>query len=306
MKFSVGCFGLCIVAILVQQVPSIGIFMMLLLAPFWSVVLINLGFAALGVEAFTGAWPRWAIVFPVMWFGGYEFATTISHIEAWDAQRQIIAANDRVHLSWNPQSQDIVVYGGRSGIDQMSDEGLVVNYGVRRVIASSENSLRPSRSTELVPGPCPQTVVDEADGSKSIYLRAISGGMFTGERLKSTPDICTKNSQTQAAANGVELHFSPLQKQGGFVEIQTESILVRNGDASPMVLTAGSVQALSWLPIPIAGCFLNDGSSSWDCQYGFGREPTSKLFIDAEDVVARALGLTKMPLAKRYPQLNWN
>ena len=66
---------------LLQLFPYTGIFLMFALAPFWSVILVNVGFVSLALEAL--ARPRhilWLIA-PALYFGGYAGAAYLSHAE---------------------------------------------------------------------------------------------------------------------------------------------------------------------------------------------------------------------------------
>jgi hypothetical protein len=71
VRLSLACFIATAVVAALQWVPFTGIFLMFLMAPLWSVVLINLGFLAMIFEAVMGLIPRWAIVIPLLYFGGY-------------------------------------------------------------------------------------------------------------------------------------------------------------------------------------------------------------------------------------------
>ena len=58
-------FGWTGLVFVLQLIPFTGIFLMFLLAPFWSVVTLNLGFVALAYEAATGRVPRVWLLAPI-------------------------------------------------------------------------------------------------------------------------------------------------------------------------------------------------------------------------------------------------
>lgn len=66
--------------------------------------------------------------------------------------------------------------------------------------------------------------------------------------------------------------------------------------------------ALSWLPQPIAGCGLDSGAPAWRCFAQFNRERvvngSDGLGDPQENVITRALGMTKATFRERYA-VNW-
>ena len=79
-----GCFLLTVIIFALQLFPVTGIYMMFLAAPFWTMILINLGFGLMARDAWRDPAQRWLMILPLIWFGGYFVVTSVSH---WEAHR---------------------------------------------------------------------------------------------------------------------------------------------------------------------------------------------------------------------------
>lgn len=137
MLYSIRTFIAVAVIAAVQLVPIVGQLLMPLALPFWSVVLVNAAFILIAYEALTGRTGRWALVFPVLWFGGYAVATTVSHIHADQLLSEVRQANLRKIMAFDPQSQDLVLHlaGSDQTLGSLQPRTMVLNYRLERVFS---------------------------------------------------------------------------------------------------------------------------------------------------------------------------
>lgn len=94
---------------LVQHVPYLGVFLMILGAPLWSVVTINLGFLLMAKEAWDGTLPRAVVVLPFLYFSIYAGITIAGHKQLFRLRQEIAQNNQGVHVAFDPKQNDLVV-----------------------------------------------------------------------------------------------------------------------------------------------------------------------------------------------------
>jgi len=97
------------VVFLVQHFPPVGVFLMILGAPLWSVITINLGFVLMAKEAWEGGLPRAVVVLPLLYFSIYAGITIAGHWQLYQLRGEIAANNRSVHVAFDPQQNDLVV-----------------------------------------------------------------------------------------------------------------------------------------------------------------------------------------------------
>jgi hypothetical protein len=94
---------------LAQHLPIVGVFLMILGAPLWSVVTINLGFLLMAKETWDGALPRAAVVLPFLYFSIYAGITIAGHRQLFRLRQEIARNNQSVHVAFDPKQNDLVV-----------------------------------------------------------------------------------------------------------------------------------------------------------------------------------------------------
>jgi hypothetical protein len=105
-------FAATAVIFVLQLIPYTGLFLMFLMAPFWSVITVNAGFAHLAAEAYFGKIHKVWLILPIAWFAGYEAAALLSHRAAWQLDAQLKAENSRQTLNFNDIEQSLVFEQG--------------------------------------------------------------------------------------------------------------------------------------------------------------------------------------------------
>lgn len=312
-----GCFLLCIIVFLLQLVPYTGVFLMILGGPFWSVLLINMGFVLLARDSLTGAQPRWLIAFPILWFGGYLAVASLSHWQAHRFNAALATANSGKRVAWDRTTQDVVIEPGLndSGTGSgLTPETLVQSYGLNAAFEHTPgNPEQPYRSYQLVAETCPSgNVVSHDDGTATVYLNPVDGGYGTGRPMRWTRDLCFVGGPDRPARPTVLIRPGQIGKAStGLIQTERQDIAIVSASGPAISIHAGTAQPLSWLPLPILGCALVDSTSSWDCIEEFGRESLyhpgkTRTPNAAVDVVTNALGLALVPLTARDPSVTWS
>lgn len=138
LPWSLGFFALTLLVYLLQRFPFTGIFLMLVMAPFWSVVLVNLGFVGLGIEAAVGRVPRiWGLA-PILWFGGY-WAVLAAEDRIMAAERSRLAGVNAVaRFVHDPARHDIIVEKV-AGEDDYLASGLLQHHDIQAVYSVGDH-----------------------------------------------------------------------------------------------------------------------------------------------------------------------
>lgn len=306
----VTCFGVLAAALVLQLIPITGIFMMMLGGPFWSAVLINLGFALMARDALTGAASKWLLLPPLLWLGGYLAIAAVSHAQANRFISAIVSENSGVRLAFDPSREDLVIYSqNTSEVRGLSPEAFIQSYGLIRAYGVSQNNFNANWSEkketvykyQLVFSPCYGT-----GGSRADAIRDWGDGTEGAEVVAQS--LCLHSSEGAPQLPPVSIKAAPERKDTGLAVTASQEIRVERPGGEAAVLKAGWAQPLYWLPVPIIGCGLGDGH--WNCFASFKRE---RILIASKDptlnapndAVGRALGLRKAPIRERNPGLVW-
>jgi hypothetical protein len=97
------------IVFLIQQLPLVGVLLMILDAPLWSVVTVNLGFLLMAKEAWDATLQRAAIVLPCLYLSIYAGITIAGHWELFRLRHEIAQSNQSVHVAFDPKRNDLVV-----------------------------------------------------------------------------------------------------------------------------------------------------------------------------------------------------
>src|SRR4051812_16140122 len=102
---SLAIFAFAAIWIALQAIPIVGMFLFFLLAPLWSIVLINAGFLGIGAEAIAGRVPRVWLVLPIAWFGGYLLFAWHDHRALDELRAEIATGNAATHIPFDPSTE---------------------------------------------------------------------------------------------------------------------------------------------------------------------------------------------------------
>lgn len=277
------------IAYLLQLTPIIGVFLMILAAPYWSVILVNLGFLGIALEAGFGTTRRFWMILPILWFGGYAgWAATDRIILATETSklRQINAANAVMVGASGP----VIIDNDRYYDGQAMAVTLASRYAVSPVYVTT-TGLRKVRATTAYRfsrgGLCAGSIGD--DGPQ-ISRHALPGSR--GRR-----NGCVYSLQEDPPAQTVRISITHHPDPGSGLLASRTEMRMAGTSGSDMVFQTATGAPLPWIPRPILGCALNSGLSEWQCFHQFDRERSRDLLTGQfgneglEDAIAAALGL---------------
>jgi hypothetical protein len=287
---------------ILQVDPGIGFFLMLLLAPFWSIVTINLGFAQLIVEpAFRKISPAWSLV-GLSWFVGYAAVSIHGHTALDRLLVEIATENSRQSLPFDPRTQSLVVV--RSNLyDAPSAEHLLTTYPLSVVYEEVEGAGEGTNPTSARDGRprftafrlgFPELCDRITDNTRlkavvTQHFKATFGGMpfcvYATTEAPDLPVVRLRFEQEELRIVGAE----------GYIRRTT---LTSGGDKRQVAsVTAAPYR---YLPMPMVGCFL--GGSSWKCTAEF---LTESQWSHSDDIalIGKSLGLELSSPASRSDEI---
>lgn len=260
---------------------------MMMLAPLWSVVLVNLGFVGLAWEAATTPRVHWAwAILPVLWFGRYATWAVSDRIVLAQVLQEVAAANARVHVPFDPRGEALVADNGQANM-------LVQNYDIPVVYTSHASgtgrSYRASRIAD-------KATCDRVRRDPSMQRARISAfGFHDGSKF--VRDFCVLSQPEDPARPETRIetieHAITIR---GLPVTETTTTIVRGDDRT--VLRGGVASPLPWFPLPMIGCALNSGAPAWKCFAVFQRSRVP-LTRREGDALADALGLRRVAPANR-------
>lgn len=302
MPVSFVWFGLTAVVYILQLIPWTGIFLMMLAAPFWSVVTVNLGFVSLGVEAILGRIDRAWLLAPLAWFGGYTAAAWLSHAEFARLDADVRRSNAAKSVPFSPEGNALVIDDERSGTLSGVATALVSRYGLPVAYETNKNSKTASHLAHRIAGKA-RCVELRSPAYRSAGIYAT--GMHEGRKF--LKDRCRYSAPEDPVLPVVRVSATKSRHHAALLPYEQTIVQIDAGGGEPVRLTSGSAAPLSWWPKPIMGCALNSGAPSWQCFMGFGREAVRGLGGEGGyggasiEVVANALGLSKPPAGMGPP-----
>ncbi|WP_146618858.1 hypothetical protein [Rhodoplanes elegans] len=293
-------FALTAVVFVLQLIPIPGIFLMMLMAPFWSVVTINIGFLSLAAEAYGGRISRWWLIAPAVWFGGCAALATFSHVDLHRLDADIRQQNEGKSIAFDPGAQALVfdetskAFNGAAG-------AFIKTYDIPAVYAIAAGEIGATHRVHMIGG---RTVCNRLRGDPRLReSRVFLSGVLEGRRL--VDGVCEISAPRDPSLPTVTA-FARTETHGGILlPYKLFHITVVDRRGQKIELAAGEASPFFWLPIPIIGCGLNSARAKWECSALLMRDKPRGLGGDrvdggaAFDVVARALGLTASPVATR-------
>lgn len=279
MRISLACFIATAVVAALQWIPFTGIFLMFLMAPFWSVVLINVGFLAMIFEATMGLIPRWAVILPLLYFGGYYTEAVVQHIEV---SREIAAVSsrpvDRLPFDVKDTAINVDLSGDEIGANLLTryNAPIVIRGGIGKDGLADVYRLKP------------ECTLDRESMSSGPSHNAY-------QRHSLLFDTCIAHHREAYAGPIVNVKLSE-DGRAGDNTVAADRIVLAAPDGNHVAIDNGWYSPLSWFPMPIIGCALNDEPPAWKCFANFNHDripvrTSADGVRDPTTAVARALGL---------------
>ena len=310
MKFpkSIWFFIVTAVVFLLQVVPITGIFLMLLAAPLWSVVLINLGFIGIAFEAVNGQTPRLWLLAPVLWFAGYPAYTLIENSRQQSLLQQFALENAKVHIDFDQSSTDIYWSVDEAFEVSGAATNLLQYHGLR-----SFYSVLSDKGRAKFKAPTPNRVsflgsqalckeIEKRDDARiaqvrtSYMMEVDKTSRYIGFTIR-TVCLVSMYENGRRKKIGITTEINPNQKLES--DHSNDRIVITDSSGNLHKLNIGKFRIRSWMPLPVMGCFLISGgrNEGWRCDAGFlGGSEMPILTNDnglnyQGEIVALALGL---------------
>ena len=273
---------------LLQRFPYTGIFLMILGAMLWSVVLINLGFIGIGVEAITGRVSRAWLILPLLYFGTYYLAYYKDQAALAALRKSFVEHNAGKSLPFDQARQDLLFEKGKGDFHPSPFE-FVRRFGVKRTYSSDGrvHFMGNSEACALLRG-------NDVFRSAGIH----SSGFYTDERVgrRRPTGFCSIYAPGKPELPTVRVRSDERTEKEGLAVRKQEVRIRDEASQAEVELWAGSASPLRAFPMPAMGCALNSGAPSWDCFAGFMRKTESLLtpgqrYSNTTAAIAEVLGL---------------
>lgn len=278
LPVSLVLFVLAAAVYALQVFPAVGVFLMILGGPFWSVLILNAGFIGIGAEAGFRRVPRLWLILPAVWFGG-----TFT-----------LALTDRIALGLEAQSlrqanaaQRFPTVDPAAGVI-LEDVSDVSGSSVAVHLISAHDI-----STVFVRMPGRTIAHRISAGAQCNSFTALgSGGLVRSHGLRVAPagfdEACITSVEEEPPAGALRLvvRETPLRPDTLITRRMTVSMLA-GGRRSEFVTAEGAPHF--WLPLPVLGCALNSSLNRWECMTRFvGRSRPRDLLTGQSDRAGRA------------------
>lgn len=262
------------IVFLLQLFPLTGIFLMLLVASYWSIALINLGMVMLVVEVLGGRGRAHSLLWlllPAAYVIGYGAYFIADKEQVRARATEVAVHNAALDLTDVSADKALVVSRDVSALKLLATGGPSVVYRVNRGMANA-----------------PYTSVRMASGETCDFARAAREDHPEAGIIVQRPSVRSRYFRQQLGNNyqdyGRDICEIQLPESPSSGEIQVIAASSRREDhmrvneyhlsfpnESSQTLIAIRFKRLAPIPMPVMGCALISSSPSWDCAAGFLR-----------------------------------
>jgi hypothetical protein len=284
-------FVVMVPVFLLQVFPVPGVILMFLLAPFWSIPLLNLGLIGIAFEAATGRVARLWLIVPCAFFGVYWSVAATENLALMRLTASYDAANANIRIPFNPE-KDALVFA-----DEMLDS-LIREYDLAVEFNVNKNSEVGYQSRRIVD----RAICDEVENTPALR----GSGIWPSYGLKSKT-LCSISmpERPQSPITLISTKEQPMRV--GTLPVDRIVTTVTTPDGRQFELLGGYASPLPPIPLFVAGCALISSSPKWSCEAGFGRRGFTPIVSGNERfgrdtaTLARSLGLRAVATAERRP-----
>lgn len=289
-------FAVTFLVAMIQAIPVVGFLLLFVLAPFWSVFLVNAGMVGTAIEASLGRVSRWWLLLPIAYFGGYLAFAAQEQLALRSLSASFEAANARIALPFDPRHHALVFLGEDRGAWLTQNYALPVTYSANANFPEKHLSHRMMGSDI-----CDQ--VRREPTMRAAFVHAF--GFYDGEGVKSrmSRHFCALSMPEAPTLAQVRIAQHSDNIRVGSLPVSRTTTAITMPDGQRARLLGGSASPLGWLPIPVIGCGLGFRDSK--CQILFWRQKftpiiggTSRYSRDSV-ALARALGLKPVAIEDR-------
>ena len=289
---SLWLFAVTAILFLLQRIPFTGIFLMIVGAAFWSILLINAGMAGIAWEAFTGRVNVLWLIVPALYVGGYylayandlrQFARVASDTEQFNTGKS---------LAFDHKRQDLLIEIPGDGLGLTNPAAFIERYALDRVFASDGRMF-------MVAAQQTCTLLRDNPMFKSALIQTYSITSRGRSAVKrNSTGFCIVIMPGKPEKPVLRVTDKEIAPKYGRLPVRLREIVARD-TASGLTATvrAGHAAPLKRFPLPVMGCALNSGRASWECFAGFLRNSFTRVLPASLNgphefaVVAQILGL---------------
>lgn len=293
LPWSLWFFIFTAIVFLLQLFPLTGIFLMFVLAPLWSVILINLGMAGIGLEALVGRVSRVWLVLPLLWFGGYYLAYANDQRLLARLKAETVRFNAGKMMPFDPATQDLLFEKGK-GDFHPSAFSLIQFYGLRRAFDAEGGRVHFLGDAAA----CAALRGNDVFRSANVYAMGFHTAGPIGKR-RPVKGFCGIQAPGTPDRPVVRVVSETILSRSSWMPVRTEELTIRDDRTGREVaLRTGIAAPLKRWPMLAIGCTLNSGAPSWNCSAGFLRDGFTPLTAKSDAgqdsaIVAAGLGLQR-------------
>jgi len=295
LPYSLLFFLVAALVFLLQWLPFTGFFLMLLMAPLWSVLLVNAGFAGTAVEAAIKRVPLVWLALPLAWFGGYTAFALAEQRAFRRLQDEVAASNAAIRIAFDAERHSLVIAEGREG------EWFVINTELPVIYARNPNfaGARHLATRMVAREACARIGPNAAARAAGVHAFGFHDGSVQEKRF------CTVRQPEDPVLPEVTVEVSRRSTTVDRLPLDEATTTVAMPDGTRHVLRGGFAAPLPSFPQPLVGCGLRSASTRWDCSALFSRNRftpiprTGSRFESDSIVLAQALGLARVAPAER-------
>lgn len=249
---------------LLQAFPYTGIFLMIVGAALWSIPLINLAVVVAGIEGLAGWAPRWFMLVPLVWFGGYAAAHLAERAALSDAQAKITAHNEATRPLVYDRTRQSILTNDRHLTQTLLETGRADTVYLQR----ERGRDREVRAVRLATGSLCDELKDRKGG---VSLRVERGSASRARGIDDGKRICFVWIPEQPVGEVLHLRKTTASEQIGTLPVSTTTLSATTESVESNIRSARAAILQPW-PMPVVGCGLNSGAPSWDCFAFFMRQ----------------------------------
>lgn len=224
-----------------QHAPVIEWVLLLLLAPAWSIFLINVGFLGIVYEVWRRKSPRIWLVLPLLWYGIYFTSAIRDHHAAYSLQDEY-SAQDPLVFKFNEETDSLVLEGSNK-----LHKGIILHeYELEDLYI--KDYLLPL--TEKVP-----YYRKLVRASKSVCEEVTSDRTLRdlGLHLDSTELGCIASYPSEPIKKSINVEFEDFQNEQNSLLVTGKRITIRKAGERSSTIFQGESHPLAWFPMLEAG-----------------------------------------------------
>lgn len=300
LPYSLSILMFTVAVFLLQLIPIVGVIFVMMKSMYWSVFTINSAVLVVILDCKIGRLPKLFYVIPIIWFGGYYYAATLSHQQATQLAERTLAFNQNKNIIYQKGKDDLVIHS--KATYQVRAQQLVEDYDTSAVFTARGDRCGRYDAIRLIPSSCPpysEIFKKNAAGCLSQSIRVLDRSRKYAPILEG---VCRIADQSDPTGNLIHVDSTtPIITETLLLETENQDVKIWRDEGESIGLKIGKVRSLAWFPMPIAFCFFGK------CLLGFHKPNIDQLAwsekpadYSATDFVAGVLSLQGASVSQRY------